>query len=176
MPTRKKSTGLPLRSEQHEAALAEYEKGIRLFQQKDHAKAVLRFEALLREFPQEAALGDRARAYLRICSQDASARQPLTQTRTPEQAFEVGVYLLNHGDYKEAVRQLERAVEHDPKDPHIHVSLASARYGAEDREGCMAALRQAIALDRRARVWIQAISDFDDLEDDDAFLEMLHGD
>jgi Tfp pilus assembly protein PilF len=176
MPTRKKSTGLPLRSEQHVAALEEYEKGIRLFQQKDHAKAALRFEAVLQQFPQEAALGDRARTYLRICRPVGSQRQPLTQTRTPEQAFEVGVYLLNHGDYKEAARQFERAIEHDPKDPHIHVSLASARYGADDREGCMAALRQAIELDGRARVWIQAISDFDDLEDDDAFLEMLHGD
>ena len=176
MTQRKKSTGSELRSEQRDAAIEEYEKGVRLFQQKDFAKAIPRFEAILEQVPKEAALGDRARTYLRICKQEGSDRKPLRQTREPGQSFEVGVFLLNDGDYKEAIRHFERAVERDPKDPHAHVSLAAAKLGAEDVEGAMGSLRKAVELDRRARVWIQAISDFDELEDRDDFLELMHGD
>ena len=176
MPTRKKSTGNQLRSEQQGVSLEEYEKGIRLFQQKDFAKAIPRFQAVLDQFPEEAALGDRARVYLRICKSEGKDREPLRQTRTPDQYFEVGVFLLNEGDFKEALRHLEKAVEHDPKDPHAHIGVASARMGSGDQDGALEALRKACAVDPNARVWVQAMSDFDDLEDNDAYLDLMHGD
>ena len=176
MPARKKSSPPPARSAQHDAAMEEYEKGIRLFQQKDYAKAIPRFEAIIEQFKDEPSVGDRARMYLRICTQEGAARKPLRQTRAPEQAAEVGVYLLNLGEFKEAVRHLEKALERDPNDPHAHVSLAAAQVGAGDTEGAMTSLRKAIAIDPRARVWVQAISDFDDLEDDEAYLDLMHGD
>ena len=69
----KKKKASPLLSERHEAALEEYEKGIRLLQQKDYSKATLRFETVLKEYPNEAALGDRARTYLRIARGEAGA-------------------------------------------------------------------------------------------------------
>jgi tetratricopeptide (TPR) repeat protein len=156
--------------------MEEYEKGIRLFQQKDYAKAIPRFQAIIDQFKDEPSVGDRARMYLRICTQAGQDRKPLRQTRSPEQAEEVGVYLLNLGEFKEAVRHLEKALERDGNDPHAHVTLAAAQLGAGDKDGAMGSLRRAVELDPRARVWVQAISDFDDLEDEQAFLDLMHGD
>ena len=61
MPKKKKAS--PLLSERHEAALEEYEKGIRLLQQKDYSKAVPRFRTVIEEYPNEAALGGGIYAY-----------------------------------------------------------------------------------------------------------------
>ena len=160
--------------------MEEYEKGIRLFQQKDYAKAGPRFQAVIDQFTEEPSVADRARMYLRICTQAGQDRKPLKQTRSPEQATEVGVYLLNLGEFKEAVRHLEKAVEHDATDPHSYVTLAAAQLGAGDKDGAMTSLRKAVALDlsprKRIRTEIQAISDFDDLEDEQSFLDLMHGD
>lgn len=156
--------------------MEEYEKGVRLFQQKDYAKAIPRFQAVIEQFKEEPSVGDRARMYLRICTQEGQDRKPLKQTRSPEQASEVGVYLLNLGEFKEAVRHLEKAVERDASDPHAHVTLAAAQLGAGDKDAAMKSLHAAVQLDPRARVWIQAITDFDDLEDEQAFLDLMHGD
>src|SRR5688572_6374978 len=137
MPARKKSTGAPLRSEQRDAALEEYEKGIRLLQQKDYQKAIPRFEKVLEDFPAEAALCDRARVYLRIARRQNAEREPLRVSKAPEDQYPVGVFLLNQGDFKEAVRHLERAAEQSPKDAELLIPLAAARLGNGDRDGCM---------------------------------------
>lgn len=176
MTAKKKSTGTPLRSEQRGAALEEYEKGIRLLQQKDFQKAIPRFEAVLSQFPEEAALCDRAHAYLKIARREGHDRKPLRQTRNPGESFEVGVFLLNEGETKEALRHLERAAEHEPEDARIHVSLAAARLAAGDRAGCMASLHEAFKVDSGIKYQVRVSSDFDELEEDEDFDVLVHGD
>ncbi len=171
----KKSDAATLASEQRGAALEEYEKGMRLFQQKDLQKASARFQALLDQYPQQLGLCDRARAYLRICTQAGDARKPVRQTRNAAESFEVGVFLLNDGDFKEAVRHLERAAEHSPDDASVHVALASARIGAGDTDGCLAALRRAFEIDPSRRHYVSNVSDFDAIEDHPDFLDLVMG-
>jgi outer membrane protein assembly factor BamD (BamD/ComL family) len=172
----KKPAGTPLLSERREAALEEYEKGFRLMQQKDYAKAIPRFEAVLSEYPQEMALCDRARTYLRVCRRDTSERQPLRQTRNAEQTYEVGVFLLNDGDYKEAARHLERAGEHASGDASVQIALATARLGAGDVDGCLAALRRAFELDPKQRHYVRNVADFEMLDEHPDFVALLVGD
>ena len=171
----KKPAGIPLLSERREAALEEYEKGVRLLQQKDYQKAIPRFESVLTEFPQEMALCDRARTYLRICRKENNERQPMRQTRNAGEAYEVGVFLLNDGDYKEAARHLERAVEHAPGDASIQISLAIARLGAGDVDGCLQALRQAFETDPKQRHYVRNISDFETIEEHPDFEDLVLG-
>jgi len=171
MPKKKKPS--PLLSEQHEAALEEYEKGIRLLQQKDYSKAALRFRAVLEEFPQEAALGDRARTYLRIAEGEARSREPLTQSKDPEQAYEVGLYLLNDGQFKEAVRHLERASEHRGDDEGVLIALASAQLQSGDRAAAMATLDRLLDRQPDARFRVRLMSDFEALGEDDAFRQRV---
>lgn len=171
----KKPAENPLLSERREAAMEEYDKGVRLMQQKDYQKAAPRFEAVISEFPQELALCDRARTYLRICKKDQSERQPLRQTRNAEQAYEVGVFLLNDGDFKEAARHFERAAEHAPQDSDVQISLANARLGAGDVDGCLAALRKAFELDPRKRNYVRNVSDFEMLDEHPDFVALLVG-
>lgn len=175
MSKAKKPVGTPLLSERREAALEEYDKGVRLLQQKDFQKAIPRFEAILSEYPQEMALCDRARTYLRVCRKENDERQPLRQTRNPADAYEVGVFLLNDGDCREAVRHLERAVEHAPKDASIQVVLAIARLGAGDVEGTLAALRAAFELDPKQRHYVRNVSDFEMIEEHPDFVTLVDG-
>lgn len=171
----KKPAENPLLSERREAAIEEYEKGVRLMQQKDYQKAIPRFEAVLSEYPQEMALCDRARTYLRVCNRDTSERQPLRQTRNAEQAYEVGVFLLNDGDFKEAARHFERAAEHSPQDADIQIALANARLGAGEVDGCLAALRRALEIDPRKRNYVRNVTDFDVLDEHPDFVALFLG-
>ena len=162
-----------LRSEQRGQALEEYEKGIRLLQQKDYEKAVPRFQAILDSYPGEVALCDRARTYLRIANKEHAERAPVRTTRKPEESFEVGVYLLNDGDAKEAVRHLERAIEHEPKDAGVRLTLAAARLQAGDREGALSTLREAVSLDGASRYRARVLADFAELQGDERFEELV---
>jgi len=173
MPNRKKATDKSLLSAQYEAALSEYEKGIRLMQQKDYQKAIPRFESVIKEHASELSLGDRARAYLRICAGAGKEKAPLRTTRDPAQSFEVGAFLLNEGEHKEALRHLERAAEHEPKDAGVRVSLASARMGVGDVPGAKEALRKAVELNPSVKHLIRSLADFDDLDDDPEFNEIV---
>lgn len=173
MKNAKKKAELALRSEQHEAALDEYEKGLRLLHQKDFQKAIPRFEALLAQYPQEAALCDRARAYLRVATGASKARHALRSTREPADSYDVGLFLLNDGEFKEAARHLERAVEFDAKDPGIRTALASALLQAGDVDGCLREVAAAIELNGKYRCKIRNMTDFDDLEDNPEFSAMV---
>jgi Tfp pilus assembly protein PilF len=159
----------PLRSAQHEAALEEYEKGMRLLQQKDYQKAIPRFEAILRDHAEESSLCDRARAYLRIARGDVAARMPLRATRNPAECYEVGLYLLNDGDTKEALRHLQRAAEHAPEDGGVMLTLAAAHLHCGDVEACLQALERAIALSPRHAAVANNLSDFEPLHGDERF-------
>ena len=172
-PAKKKGTGVEPRSEQHDAALDDYEKGLRLLQQKDYQKAIPRFEAILAQTSGEGALCDRARVYLRIASGESAAKRPLRQTRTPAESYEVGVFLLNEGEPKEALRHLERAAEHAPDNAGVQVALASARLQSGDVDGSLVAVARAIELDGSSRYKVRNMTDFDDLEDSPEFGAMV---
>lgn len=173
MPKASKSDS-QLRSEKHQAALDEYEKGVRLLQQKDYKKAIPRFEAIIERYPEEGVLGDRARTYLSIATGKVRERAPLTSTREPELCYEVGLFLLNDGQPKEAVRHLERAAEHAPEDAGVLLTLASARWQAGDKSGCLEALGRGIASDPRTRYRALHMSDFDGLTGDPEFRALVH--
>lgn len=162
-----------LRSELREAALQEYEMGVRLLQKRDYEKAIPRFEAVLAEYGSEVALCDRARTYLRIARGETKSREPVRSTRKPEESFEVGVYLLNEGEAKEALRHLERAAEHEAEDAGVLLALASARLQCDDRDGALDALRGAIAAEPGSRVRARNMSDFEALAGDERFQALI---
>jgi outer membrane protein assembly factor BamD (BamD/ComL family) len=169
----KKKKDSPLLSERHEAALEEYEKGIRLLQQKDYSKAALRFRTVLEQYPDEAALGDRSRTYLRIADGEAGRRRPLTDSKDPEQAYEIGIYLLNDGDYKGALRHLERAAEHRGDEEGVLIALASAQLQSGDRAAAVATLDRLVEKEPEARYRVRLMSDFETLADDDGFRQRV---
>ena len=173
MAAKKKKPSSPLLSERHEAALEEYEKGIRLLQQKDYSKAALRFRAVIEEYPNEAALGDRARTYLRVAEGESAGRQPLTQSKDPEQSYEVGVYLLNDGQFKEALRHLERAAEHRGNDEGVLIALASAQLQSGDRAAAVSTIDRLLEVQPEARYRVRLMSDFQSLGDDESFRQRV---
>lgn len=160
-------------SAQKSAGMEEYEKGLRLLQNKDYAKAIPRFEAILADSTVEPALCDRARVYLRIAREEVKARLPVRTTRNPAESYEVGVFLLNDGDFKEAARHLERAAEHAPADDSVLVALAAALLHSGDAPAALKALQRAVELNPGNRVRMRNMSDFALLESHPEYQALL---
>ena len=165
----KKKMASTLLSERHEAALEEYEKGIRLLQQKDYSKAILRFESVINDFPGEAALGDRSRTYLSIAKGEGGGRKPQIDSKEPEKAYEIGVYLLNDGQFTEALKHLERAAEHDGSNEGVLIALASAQLQSGDRAAALSTLDRALEGQPDTRYRVRGMSDFQSLAQDEDF-------
>ena len=165
----KKKKASTLLSERHEAALEEYEKGIRLLQQKDYSKAILRFECVLKDYPAEAALGDRARTYLRIANGENVKRKPDTGSKEPAKAYEIGVFLLNDGQFKDALKHLERAAEHDGSNEGVLIALASAQLQNGDRSAALSTLERAVETQPDTLYRVRVMSDFSSLAQDEDF-------
>ena len=159
----------PMRSEYQQAAIEEYEKGLRLLHQKDFQKAIPRFQAVIDNWPDETGIGERARQFLSIARGEHSAKKPARETRDPADCYAVGVYLLNDGEVKEAMRHLQRAVEHSPQDASVHVALAIAQLECGDKDGCLRSVAKAVELDPAQRVKLRNLTDFEDLEDEPEF-------
>src|SRR5438876_3984388 len=61
-------------------AVALYERGLDALQKHDYSTAADRFEAVLRQYPEEKELHERVRQYLNICHRQASPQRPTPQT------------------------------------------------------------------------------------------------
>jgi tetratricopeptide (TPR) repeat protein len=136
---------------------------MRLLQQKDYQKAAQRFEAVIANHANEGALCDRARVYLRVTRGEHAKRKPFRTTRNPAECYDVGVYLLNDGDFKEALRHLQRAVEHAPTDDAAYLALAAAQLHVGETDASLQSLARAFELNARSKVIARNMSDFDGL-------------
>ena len=58
-----------------------------------------------------------------------------------------GLHALRSGNFRDAEAHLLQAIALQPKDPRVHVNLASARRGLNDAAGEMAALQDALEVD-----------------------------
>ena len=112
----------PKMPESRKKALEEYDKGMRLFTRKDYSKAVIRFQNILDNFPEEREFGDRSRIYLKICERYS------TKTKSPrlssfEDYYYHGIHSLNNDDFGTAQKDFEAALKLEPKNDGIHYLL-----------------------------------------------------
>jgi tetratricopeptide (TPR) repeat protein len=154
--------GLPLPE-----AVRVFEAGMEALQRHRYADAAEAFNALVRGFPAERALLDRARVYLDLCERELRRRP--AQPTTPEERLTAATAALNDGDEARAEGLVQGVLAEQPdQDLALYLSAAiHARRGRRDE--ALAGLRQALAL--RPDVAAQATldSDFDSLHDCEAF-------
>lgn len=97
-----------------------------------------------------AALGHRARIYLAICRKKAARKRPIL--KTVDDFYNHAVLLFNDGDYKAAVRVLNRGLRKDQTAAHLHYVKAVAKVLLGQRTGALIPLKKAIALDPDIRI------------------------
>ena len=153
-------------------ALKEFERGVNHLHKQNYAEGLERFEAILKEFPQERELVDRARVYARICTQMTGPKTH--QPRKPEEYFYFGVMRANEADYDEAMKYLDRALQASPRDEKVHYVMASTLAMKGDRDAAIKHLREAIQIDKSNRIFARNDPDFEPIRDDEAFQNLIH--
>ena len=168
-PSRKKAA--PVRTANHEKAILDYEEGLRLFHKKDWAKAVQAFEAVLREYPTEREVCDRARIRIRHARQQAAPGGG--KSKDPGHDYYLGVIAANDGRLDEAAELLERAVKQNGADDRALYSLAAVLALQGNAAGAVSNLTRAIAANPANRTMALNDTDFDALREDPAFQSLV---
>jgi len=125
-------------------ALAIYESGVRALQRHDFDGAAASLRQVIREYPGEGVIVDRARLFLRVCERE-TARRPVAP-KTPSEAIYAATVALNGGDTNAALTHLHSALEQAPDSDHAHYVMSLALLDRGDSAGAVAHLTRAISL------------------------------
>jgi tetratricopeptide (TPR) repeat protein len=148
-----------------------YEEALKQFHQQKFHKSKELLEKVIAAPSKE--LADRARVHLSICDQRIS-RQPSSSLRTPEDYYQHGVAMMNHGRWDEAREHLARARKLAPKSDYIVYAMAALDCLTGEAESAMENLKLAIELKPENRYHARNDEDFAFLQEDPRFTELLY--
>ncbi|HTQ97495.1 MAG TPA: tetratricopeptide repeat protein [Candidatus Acidoferrum sp.] len=154
-----------------QAQMKLYEEAMALFHQQKFQRAKQELERVIAGPSRE--LADRAKTHLRITEQrmKPSADQ---NPRGPEDHYQRGVAMMNLGRWDEARESLEKARKLAPKADHIHYALAALDCLTGEADSALANLKVAIELRSANRYHARNDEDFNFLQEDPRFTELLY--
>ena len=154
-----------------QAQMKLYEEAMALFHQQKFQRAKQELERVIAGPSRE--LADRAKTHLRITEQrmKPSADQ---NPRSPEDHYQRGVAMMNLGRWDEARESLEKARKLAPKADHIHYALAALDCLTGEADSALANLKVAIDLRSANRYHARNDEDFNFLQEDPRFTELLY--
>ena len=161
----------PLHRHPSAVALKSFEQAVKVFNRRQYTEARTLFENMVARYPQELEILARVQVYLQVCLQRLASA-----TSAPETAsslYDQGVFALNKGDLKAARSLFERALQLNPRDPHLFYSMAVTLLQSGLIEECLAHLDQCIQLQPRFRSQALNDSDFTELRENRQFLALL---
>jgi len=177
----KKTSGLPAQPPRRggvemvdplvQAQMKVYEEAMGLFHQQKFQRAKQELERVIVGPSKE--LADRARTHLRITEQrmKPSADQ---NPKSPEDHYQRGVAMMNLGRWDEARESLEKARKLAPKADHVHYALAALDCLTGEADSALANLKIAIELRSANRYHARNDEDFNFLQEDPRFTELLY--
>ena len=154
-----------------QAQMKTYEEAMALFHQQKFQRAKQELEKVIAGPSKE--LADRARTHLRITEQrmkPSSEQNP----KSPEEHYQRGVAMMNLGRWDEARESLEKARKLAPKADHIHYALAALDCLTGEADSALANLKIAIELRPANRYHARNDEDFNFLQEDPRFTELLY--
>jgi tetratricopeptide (TPR) repeat protein len=154
-----------------QAALRDFEAGVRYFQKKNYQKAAETFEKLVRYPAHEVA--DRARLHLRLCRQRMGREAPAP--RTAEEHYLLGIAALNSRQLSVAVEYLSKADKLQPDREHVQYALGAACALQGETERALKHLQAAIRLRPGNRTLARSDADFQALFGEPRFRQLLAG-
>src|SRR5947209_19186721 len=154
-------------------ALQSYETGLRAMQEHKFDKAKPHFQKVLGGPSKE--LTDRATVHLSICNQHLE-RSTATQFKTPEEHFDYAVSLMNVGDYVTAREHLDKLLKQNAKADFVIYGLAALDCLTGHIEDSLRRLDEALRLNAQLRFQARNDYDFQNLDEDPRFTELLYPD
>ena len=173
-PARPKRTAAPitrLRAD-YAKAVKLYEKGLRALQRKQFTPAAAAFREVMKQFPSEQELHERANLYLNICARESGPKKKLP--RTLNEKILAATVALNQRDPAEAISLLEKTSSSHQSDDRLHYMLALAYALRQDETTAADHLVKAIALNPDNRIHAGEEPDFDSIRQTPTFINALN--
>jgi tetratricopeptide (TPR) repeat protein len=156
----------------YEAAVEQFGLASALFVKGEFAQAQPLFAAVSEAAAaDEPILSDRARTYAAICARRVATPVPVGDDA--DALYHRGVVAANAGRLDEAWTSLERAIAQRPNDASILYARASVRGLQRNAEGAASELKKAVTLDARFRFQATSDSDFDEVRNEAAFIDVI---
>ena len=152
----KKAQAAPVVDRQYQQAVEVFQRAVKALGRKDLDRARDLFDELLASHADQRELVERARAYRAMCDRPKRPARP----KTFEELLNYGVVLHNRGDFAQAVRYLQQAVEIHPRSEGALYCLAAAQARAGDAAAALRALRSAIHANPASRAQARRDDDF----------------
>lgn len=152
------------------AALQHYQAALQLLQQAKFDKALVAFEKLLGTAPP--ALAERCRVYVTACHRELSKSK--LEFSSPEEQYDYAVSLLNTDYYEEAREQFIDILRGHPAADYALYGLAVLDAITGQVEECLEHLARAIDGNPRNRLQARTDTDFQSMQDDPRFTELLY--
>ena len=150
---------------QYQAAIKNFEMGVRAFQKQNYGKAAEIFEKLVDGETREVA--ERAQVHLRLCRQRSG--RPARPPKSAEEYYTLGVACMNARQYGLAVEHLSKADKLQPHQDYIHYALAVSHSQDGNPEAALAHLQTAFTLRPENRIHARRDEDFQGLATDPRF-------
>ncbi|HET9481127.1 MAG TPA: tetratricopeptide repeat protein [Candidatus Polarisedimenticolia bacterium] len=167
----KKKAPPVLRTANYEKAIKDYEDALKLFGRQDFSKAIHLFDALLKEYPSEREICDRARMYIAVSRARTATSGP--KPKTADDFYYHGVIAANNGRLEEAAEYFDKVVRQDASSDKAWYAMAALCSLRNDARGATSNLSRAIELNRSNRTQALNDPDFDPMREDAGFMELL---
>jgi tetratricopeptide (TPR) repeat protein len=151
-------------------AYQHYQAALQLLQQSKFDKALVAFEKLLATAPPE--LAERCRMYVTACHRQLGKCK--LEFTTPEEQYDYAVSLLNTDYYEEAREQFSEILRSYPSADFALYGLAVLDAITGQVEECLEHLSRAIDGNPRNRLQARTDVDFQAMQDDPRFTELLY--
>jgi tetratricopeptide (TPR) repeat protein len=155
----KKAVPAPVVDRRYQQALDLFERAVKALGRKDLGRARNLLDDLLEGHADQQELVERARTYRAMCDR---ARRP-ARPKTFEELLNYGVVLHNRGDYPQAIRYFQQALEIHPRHENALYCLAAAQARHGDVPAALRALRSAIHASPQSRALARRDDDFEPL-------------
>lgn len=151
----------------YQRALLAYNQAMKTFRKGEFVKAAELLKAFIEKHASEKELADRASIYLDICKE--RKRKEKVQLDTIDDYYQYSVFKINQGEYKEALKLLEKALQKKPKEGKIYYLMADAYCLMGKKQECLERLKKAIQADKFFSIMAQNEADFESLRKDKKF-------
>jgi tetratricopeptide (TPR) repeat protein len=155
---------------QYQAAIKNFETGVRAFQKQNYNKAAEIFEKLVESNARDVA--ERAHVHLRLCRQRTGRPAPLP--KSADEYYTLGVACLNAREFGLAVEHLSRADKLKPHQDHIHYALAVSHALGGNPDQAFAHLEASFALRPENRIHARRDEDFQGISADPRFRRLIY--
>jgi tetratricopeptide (TPR) repeat protein len=152
------------------AVLQHYQLALQLLQQAKFEKALIAFEKLLGTAPPP--LAERCRMYLTACHRELGKSNRVFDS--PEEQYDYAVSLLNTDYYEEAREQFHEILRGHPAADYALYGLAVVDAITGQVEECLEHLALSIDRNPRNRLQARTDTDFQAMQDDPRFTELLY--